>query len=401
MSRPPHALALTWHHPRSSERLVVDHVEGLVARGWRVTVACVELDETALAGRPVLAEQTRTVVLGEVLDRTPLGRLRSLVAAGELRSTRSATARRAARIAWPLRRLVAEVRPDLVHGHGTTNGAAAALACGTTGPPVVADLHGFDLDDRPGSEGWGPTRRLLADAAIITHSAYAAGQVRGGTGLDATVVRHGTPASFWSPVRTGCWPRPLRLLVVARLVQDKGVDLAVQAVAELARELPQLDPRLTILGGGPDEGSVRDFVRVFGAEQRVTFAGARDEDGVAATMRAHDILLVPHREADPGRREPSERVAAEGLASGLAVVASASGGLPEALDGAGHLVPPDDPTALTGALRRLLAESSPAGEVARARAAGAVHPLEETWDAYDRLGRSLVEARRRRPDSRT
>lgn len=390
MRRPPHALVLTWHHPLYSERFVVDHVEGLVARGWDVTVACVELDEAALAGRPVLATQTRTVVLDEVAERTPVRRLRSLLAERELLAARSPTVRHAALVAGPLRRLLADVRPDLVHGHYAPNGAAAALACGVGGPPVVADLHGFDLTDRPQAEGWGPTRRLLAGTSVVVHSSYAAGQVRGGAGLDATVVRYGTPPVFWAPERGRRWTQPLRILVVARLVPEKGVDVAVQAVVELARTHPHVDPHLTVLGDGPEEASLRTFVEVFGAEDRTTFAGVQDEAGVATTMREHDVLLVPSRELEHGWREAFGRVAAEGLASGMAVVASATGGLSEALDGAGHLVPPDDPRALADAVARLLAQSSPAAEVERTTAARAVHPLEETWDGYDVLGRSLL-----------
>ncbi|OWY61135.1 hypothetical protein B7486_65410, partial [cyanobacterium TDX16] len=224
-------------------------------------------------------------------------------------------------------------------------------------------------------------------------SAYAAGQVRGGAGLDATVVRYGTPPVFSAPRRSHRWPRPLRLLVVARLVPEKGVDVAVQAVAELARTHPHLDPRLTVVGDGPEADALRTFVDVFGAGDRTTFVGVQDEAGVAATMRDHDVLLVPSRELEHGWREAFGRVATEGLACGMAVVASATGGLSEALDGAGHLVPPDDPHALAEALARLLAESSPAAEVERTTAVQAVHPLDETWDAYDELGRLLLGPR--------
>jgi glycosyltransferase involved in cell wall biosynthesis len=382
---------LTWHYPLYSERFVVDHVEGLAARGWDVTVACAELDAGARRQRPSLAG-IRTVVLEGLAERTNLRRFRSLLSEGELRNVRSPTARHAALVAGPLRRVLAEVQPDLVHGHYAPNGAAAALACGPEGPPVVADLHGFDLTDRPQDEGWGPTRRLLGSTSLVVHSAYAAGQVRGGAGLDALVVRYGTPEVFRAPERGDRWPTPLRVLVVARLVPEKGVELAVQAVAALARARPAADPQLTVVGDGPEEESLRAFVQVFGAAERTTFLGVLDETGVAGAMRDHDVLLVPSRELEHGWREAFGRVAAEGLASGLAVVASATGGLPEALDGAGHLVPPDDADALVDALVALVDGSTPAAEQKATDAARAVHPLTETWDAYDALGRSLIRA---------
>jgi colanic acid/amylovoran biosynthesis glycosyltransferase len=393
----PSALVVAWHFPLYSERFVVDHVEGLVDRGWQVTVACAEPDPVARRLRPTLAP-IPVVALEGLAERTNLRRLRSLVAEGELRNVRSPTARHAALVAGPLRRVVADVQPDLVHAHYAPNGAAAALACGPGGPPVVADLHGFDLTDRPQDEGWGPVRRLLAGTSVVVHSAYAAGQVRGGAGLDALVVRYGTPDVFWAPARPQRWPVPLRLLVVARLVPEKGVELVVEADAALARTHPELDPQLTVVGDGPEDARLRSFVQVFGADERTTFRGVLDEAAVAAAMREHDVLVVPSRELEHGWRETFGRVATEGLASGMAVVAAATGGLPEALDGGGHLVPPDDTDALTAALVALLDTSTPAAELAATRAARAVHPLTETWSAYDALGRSLLAARRSERD---
>lgn len=164
-------------------------------------------------------------------------------------------------------------------------------------------------------------------------------------------------------------PRALRaageraeLVLVGRLSERKGQDVAVRALAALVDS--GHDAALTLVGDcfPGYEHVVRGLERLvaeLGLGDRVTFAGFTDPR--PHLDRAHVALV-------PSRVEPFGLVAVEALMLGLPVVASDVGGLPEIItDGVtGRLVPPDDPAALAGALADLLADPAAAAELGRA-----------------------------------
>ena len=247
-------------------------------------------------------------------------------------------------------------------------------------------LHGYDITAVPHAEGWTAYRRLLRDATVVVHSRFAAGLVRTGLGVEPVLVPYDPSPRFASPDRPDQWSAPLRLLFIGRLVPEKGADLAVDALARLHGERPHLDSRLTVIGDGPARPAVRDRARRLAVEDRVRFVGALAHDQVVRAMADHDILLVPSRPSPSGWIETFGLVAAEGVLSGMGVVASRSGGLPEAVGSAGALVEPDDPAALASGVKRLLDQASPASISATARARGRAG----TGDQYDRVARELL-----------
>lgn len=382
-------LVVTWRFPAFSETFVVDHIKAMLERGWDVSLCCVELDDDALAEHGVLAaELSRMVVLGdEVTGLTGSGRLRALGWEWPWRALRSRVVRHAARLAPPLRRVVAEVGPDLVHAHFGPNAAAAGLALTEGGPPLIAELHGYDITEVPRGEGWAAYRRLLAGATVIVHSHFAAGQVRAGLGVEPVLVPYGPSPRFAPTRRLDHWSAPLRLLFVGRLVPEKGAELAVEALARLRRDRPRLDPHLTVIGEGPAGPAVRERARRLAVADQVRFSGVRTHGEVARAMAGHDVLLVPSRPSPSGWVEAFGLAAAEGVRSGLAVVASRTGGLPEAVAPAGVLVEPDDAAALAAGVEHLLDHRSPASISA---AAGAMGP-DGTGDHYDCVARTLLD----------
>ncbi|CAN5773034.1 hypothetical protein BH11VER1_BH11VER1_10730 [soil metagenome] len=114
------------------------------------------------------------------------------------------------------------------------------------------------------------------------------------------------------------------VLVVARLVSDKGVALALQAVHHLLKE--GRTTQLTIVGDGPEKGALEAEALALGIHHLVLFTGPLQPREVAEQMRQHRILVVPSI-----WEEPFGIVALEGLACGCEVIVSDCGGLPEAL----------------------------------------------------------------------
>jgi glycosyltransferase involved in cell wall biosynthesis len=138
------------------------------------------------------------------------------------------------------------------------------------------------------------------------------------------------------------------ILVVARLVPIKGVDVAIRAAREL-------DADLVIAGDGPERAALERLV-ADGArpESRVRFVGAVDPDQRDRLLATAACVVVPSRVLPSGRTEGTPMIALEALAAGVPVVASEVGGL-RALAPAARLVSPDDPTALAAAIDPIFA----------------------------------------------
>jgi glycosyltransferase involved in cell wall biosynthesis len=179
------------------------------------------------------------------------------------------------------------------------------------------------------------------------------------------------------------------LLVAAALVQRKGIDVLVDALARLAEE--DLFPTLWIAGEGPQRGALEHLTRDRGVASRVRFLGYRDD--VADLLAACDIFVLP------SRREGLGVAALEAMALGRPVVATRVGGLGEAVlhERTGLLVPPDDAEALRAALARLLREPAlreHLGAAGPARIAQRYH-AEAMVEAYERLYFEVLEERER------
>ncbi|MGX1703283.1 glycosyltransferase family 4 protein [Microbacterium sp. NPDC055357] len=133
---------------------------------------------------------------------------------------------------------------------------------------------------------------------------------------------------------------PLRLMYVGRVIADKGPDVLLRAAALL----PHDDIEVVIVGSTgfdaaapltPYERSLRDLAgKVSG---RVAFEPFVDRGRLPDLLRTADIFVVPSR-----WREPSGLTIGEAMATGLPVIASAVGGIPEVVGDAGVLIDADD-----------------------------------------------------------
>lgn len=138
------------------------------------------------------------------------------------------------------------------------------------------------------------------------------------------------------------------LIFLGRLVSEKGVDLLLDALAELRGR--GLVPRLTVVGSGPESPALQEMTARLGLGEQVTFVGAKSGAELVALLQWHKVLVVPSR-----YDEPFGVVALEGIAAGCAVIGSEGGGLPEAIGPCGLTFPNGDVSALAAAVERLLA----------------------------------------------
>ncbi len=210
---------------------------------------------------------------------------------------------------------------------------------------------------------------LSAAAAVITTSRWTRDRLLTVPGLDPRRVHVAEPGVDRAPLAPGTLAGG-ELLCVAAVTPDKGHELLVTALASLSA-LPwgcvcagplDRDPRFV--------EAVTDLARRAGVADRIRFAGPLSPGALGRAYAAADVLV------HPSRVETYGMVVTEALAHGLPVIASATGGLPDALglagadrpgadapDGSraqdgvmedrrpGLLVPSDDAAALAAAVR--------------------------------------------------
>jgi len=203
---------------------------------------------------------------------------------------------------------------------------------------------------------------LDAAAAVITTSVWTRRRL-GALRADVHVAEPGVdPAGLAPGTAHGG-----ELLCVAAVTPLKGHDVLLEALAPLG----DLDWRCTCVGSLDRDRAFADAVRRRAG--RVRFTGARTGSALAAAYAAADLLVLP------SRAETYGMVVTEALARGVPVIASDVGGVPEALGGAGLLVPPGDAPALGAALRAWLED---AGLRERLRRAARARRFEvRGWDA--------------------
>ena len=155
-------------------------------------------------------------------------------------------------------------------------------------------------------------------------------------------------------------------VAVASLKPAKRLDALLRAASTVLRD----HDRLVLVGDGPDRESLASLALDLGIEDRVVFAGLRDD--VARVLRASDVLVLPSRTGT----ETFPNVVLEAMATGLAVITTDMGSVREMVEHerSALVVPREDEAALRAAIERLSRDA-------------------EMRSALGARGRSIVDAR--------
>ncbi|MET4805715.1 glycosyltransferase family 4 protein [Limibacillus sp. MBR-115] len=145
----------------------------------------------------------------------------------------------------------------------------------------------------------------------------------------------------------------VEILSVGRLVEKKGYDLLIAALAALP---PDLHWRFTHIGGGDSRNTLAGKARDLGLANRIDWRGAEPQERVLKALKESDIFVLPSRITKNGDRDGLPNVLMEAQSQRLACISTEISAIPELiLPGVtGLLVPPDDVPALTEALERLI-----------------------------------------------
>ncbi len=256
-------------------------------------------------------------------------------------------------------------RYDLINAHWILpQGLVAAAAGRLYRVPVVITAHGSDVF---GLRGWPMAwfkRSALrrATAVTVNSSATEAEVLRIAPGLQCV---HRIPMGITGRIpaveaaggvvrgryRRGHGPR---LVFVGRLVEEKGVDDLIRAVAIVADALP--DVTAIILGEGPDRPRMEALSAELGVGDRIVFLGWMQPDAVPDYLSAADVFVGPSKRAKSGGVEGQGLTFIEAMLAGTPVIATRSGGIVDAVqDGrTGLLVSENEPEEIAAAIRQLV-----------------------------------------------
>ena len=262
---------------------------------------------------------------------------------------------------WRLRARLRDCKPDLVHTHlvhADLYGYFAARAAGV--PGVISSRHNDDqFRYRP---RWRRINRRMwrwyaGGIAISESIRQFAIKVEGASAEKISLVHYGIDFDWLGDDEIDSVRRQLRsdlgldgdaliMGMVCRLVEQKGIPYALEAMRRLRTQFPRA--HLVIAGDGDKASELRRLASALGIADRVHWLGWRGD--AADLMSAFDLLLVP------SLWEGFGLVLLEAMARRVPVIASRVGAIPEVIvhGETGILVEPRDVAALAGAMARLL-----------------------------------------------
>ena len=369
-------------YPRLSETFIAQEIAALERRGLEILIVSLRRPTDARRHRLHDTIRARVLYLPEYLLLEPLRVLRAWWKVRNrapyklwLRDlARDPTPNRARRFGQALV-LAAELPEDVKHLHAHflhTPASVTRYAAALLGLPWTGSAHAKDIWTTP---EWEMREKLGSCEWLVTctcanreHLAALAppGKVE--------LVYHGIDLARFprnaaiGSARDGS-SEPVVILSVARLVEKKGTDVLLEALARIS---PALQWRFVHVGGGPLLKSLQGRAARLGIERRVTWRGALTQDEVLAEYRKADLFALASRIARDGDRDGLPNVIAEAQSQGLACVATRVSAIPELVrDGqTGLLVPPNDAEALARALESLIidpARRRALGQAAQAR----------------------------------
>ncbi len=400
---------LVSHYPAISLTFILNEIRHLRSRGLAIDVCSINDPDRADDGLTAIERSERRVCfyiksagIGHILSAhltillgSPLRYLRGLFSAIGLAN--GSPRQLFYRLFYFVEAVVVARRMQTtgsrhLHVHFGSEVATVALLVKEVAPITLSlSIHGSDeFYDAP---GYHLPRKIEAADFIFCISHYTASQLMRLSPNEhwdkITVAPLGVDVQMFSPPpsnqrETGT----LNILCVGRLNAAKGIHLLLEAVAALQQEFDSL--RLTLVGDGEERVSLQALTESLGIGDRVTFAGAVNQENILPYYYQADILCLP------SFAEGVPVVLMEAMAMEIPCVASRITGIPELIDDGkdGLLFTAADVQALTTTLQRLLADPSlraGIGEAARHKVV-AQYNRDNNFNALARLFEARLDA---------
>jgi glycosyltransferase involved in cell wall biosynthesis len=255
-----------------------------------------------------------------------------------------------------LRRLINRIRPDVIHLWEEPWSVVALQVSLLKGrAALVMEVDQNILKRLP--PPFEAIRRhvLRRTDYVLSRSPYATAVVRA-RGYDGPVsaIGYGVDRETFrqrvEPPVKGAQERGLRIGYVGRIVEEKGLDDALDAIARARTPVT-----LAMMGEGPHASRLRARAEQLGLADRVTFQGWGSPTEVACFLHSLDVLILLTR-TTKSVREQFGRVIVEAQSCGIPVIGSTCGAIPSVIGDGGWIVPERDPDALAKVLDAIAAD---------------------------------------------
>ncbi len=233
-----------------------------------------------------------------------------------------------------LNRLLTRRKADLMHVYFGHTGVHLLPFIKRWPKPVVVSFHGMDVQPREDKPGYlDRLKELLQVAPLVMGRSQS---------LKERMLALGCPEEKFRLNRTGI---PLenfpyqereypgdgswRFVQACRLIEKKGLDVSLQAFARFTAKHP--NSRFAIAGEGPLLGQMTALASELGVGDKVEFVGFLGEDALRDLYHGSHIFLHPSQITEDQNQEGIPNSMLEAMSTGLPVVATRHGGIPEAV----------------------------------------------------------------------
>jgi colanic acid/amylovoran biosynthesis glycosyltransferase len=223
---------------------------------------------------------------------------------------------------------------------------------------IVTSFRGFDISSYVKEQGENTYDDLFrrGDLFLCVSERIKADLIRLGCDREKIIVHRSgiDPNTFTVVPRESKKGGKTTILTIARLVEKKGVEYGIKAIAKILKKYPHIEYK--IAGDGPLRDKLQLLIKDLNVGEHIELLGWRAQDQVTELLETSDILLAPSFTSSKGDQEGIPGVIMEAFATGLTVVSTEHAGIPELVrDGAsGFLVPERDVNALVEKLEMLI-----------------------------------------------
>ncbi|QPG06403.1 glycosyltransferase family 4 protein [Salinimonas marina] len=254
------------------------------------------------------------------------------------------------------------VKPDLVHSHAEKAADKLNNLIRALGVPHVVTFHGLPPADVTqltikGRQQFANTVDLVFVNTEFAKQHYIS---LGGPEDKVQVVPQGVDLTQWhyQPVSPPTSTEPLQLLTVGRLSEEKGHKYVINALCLLSKY--GVNVQYHIVGRGPEGARLEKQVKELGLEKNVVFHGILKGEELRQRYVQSHIFILPSIKGNGKAEETQGVVIQEAQASGVLVIGTNTGGIPECLDNgtSGFVVPDKNAYAIAEMVTHLFSRKS-------------------------------------------
>ncbi len=236
---------------------------------------------------------------------------------------------------------------DIIHCHFANHNRKALLIQSVSSPEakIVTTFHGYDVNVNKPARNPAPYSEIFSKGSIFTaNTQFTANKAKllGCPAEKIEILPVGLDLSRY-PYSPRQLPKgkPIRIVTVGRLVEKKGIDYAIKAVAKTIQQRPDLDIEYIIIGQGVQGDSLKQLAKDLGISEKVCFLGGMTQEEVRETYSSSHLFMLSSVTATNGDMEGQGLVLQEAQCVGLPVISTLHNGIPEGvLDGRSGFLSP-------------------------------------------------------------